>query len=88
MDLDMFKTQPCKLGGSHNPKKCLFYHDSKRDRRRPLGTYQSDMCQYVAQGRECPFSDACQKAHNRVEEFYYPEKYKIKFCSKYPDRVD
>lgn len=25
------------------------------------------------------------KAHNRVEEFYHPEKYKCKFCQTYPN---
>lgn len=23
-----------------------------------------------------------------MEEFYHPEKYKVKFCQTYPDRVD
>ena len=27
-------------------------------------------------------------AHNRVEQLYRPEKYKKKFCSKYPDNLD
>lgn len=27
-------------------------------------------------------------AHNRVEDFYHPEKYKTKFCQSYPERVD
>lgn len=33
--------------------------------------------------KECHFGDKCQKAHNRVEEFYHPDKYKAKFCSSY-----
>ena len=32
--------------------------------------------------------DSCTKAHNRVEEFYHPEKYKVKFCQTYPNRVE
>jgi hypothetical protein len=27
-------------------------------------------------------------AHTRVEEFYHPEKFKIKFCSTYPKKVE
>jgi len=32
--------------------------------------------------------DSCSRAHNRVEEFYHPEKYKVKFCQSYPGRVE
>ena len=32
--------------------------------------------------------DQCFRSHNRVEEFYHPEKYKVKFCSSYPNKVD
>lgn len=30
----------------------------------------------------------CSRSHNRVEEFYHPEKYKVKFCSSYPDKIE
>ena len=26
-------------------------------------------------------------SHNRVEDFYHPEKYKSKFCQSYPDKI-
>jgi hypothetical protein len=67
----------------HNPKKCFFYHEAKKDRRRALGSYTSEICQYIISaqhGYECPLGDSCARAHNRVEEFYHPEKYKVKFC--------
>ncbi|CDW90057.1 zinc finger ccch type domain containing protein [Stylonychia lemnae] len=57
----------------------------KKDQRRPLGSYQSEMCSYAASGKECPNGESCQKSHNRVEEFYHPDKYKAKFCSSYID---
>jgi hypothetical protein len=52
------------------------------------------MCHYYTQngalthGKECPAGDNCIRCHNRVEEFYHPEKYKTKFCASYPDKVD
>lgn len=38
--------------------------------------------------QECHNGDSCSKSHNRVEEFYHPEKYKVKFCQTYPDKVE
>ena len=35
----------------------------------------------------CPNGDNCDKAHNRVEEFYHPDKYKAKFCSSYLEPI-
>ena len=37
--------------------------------------------------KECPDQDDCFRCHNRVEDFYHPEKYKTKFCSTYPDKI-
>lgn len=37
---------------------------------------------------KCPLGDNCKNAHNRVEEFYHPEKYKTKFCQSYPDHLE
>jgi len=92
LDLVNFKTQPCKLQMTHNPKKCFYYHDANKmmDRRRPLGTYISEMCSSVQQdsAAECQYGDSCVFAHNKVEDFYHPEKYKTKFCRTYPDKVD
>jgi hypothetical protein len=43
------------------------------------------MCPHIVKGKECTKGDRCQKAHNRVEEFYHPDKYKAKFCASYID---
>jgi hypothetical protein len=91
IDLNTFKSQPCKSSFQHNPKKCFYYHEAKKDRRRALGTYTSEICSVIANGGsnfDCPLGDSCSKSHNRVEEFYHPEKYKVKFCSSYPYKVD
>ena len=81
LDLNFFKTQPCKLAKSHNPKRCVYYHG--QDRRRPLGTYTSELCEEGEKG--CQAKLSCTKAHNRVEELYHPEKYKSKYCKAYFD---
>jgi hypothetical protein len=88
LDLKLFKVKQCTAGTNHNPKKCLNYHDFKRDRRRPIGSYSSEACVNVSKGSEWPFGDSCQRSHNRVEEFYHPEKYKVKFCSTYPNSIE
>lgn len=77
-----FKTEPCKTMSFHNSKQCLYYHDScKKDRRRPPLHYTSELCDHVSGGkRECPIGDTCIRAHNRIEDFYHPEKYKSKYC--------
>jgi len=41
------------------------------------------MCNFILKNKECKNGDSCQKAHNRVEEFYHPDKYKAKFCASY-----
>lgn len=89
LDLRLFKTQPCpapdQSAASHNVKKCPFYHDKKKDRRRQLGTYQSERCPNMKSGSksqlsDCTYGEMCGYSHNRVEEFYHPDKYKAKFC--------
>ena len=48
LDLYTFKVFPCKLDpATHNMKQCPFYHDLNKDRRRPLGTYSSEMCPFL-----------------------------------------
>jgi hypothetical protein len=84
LDLQLFKTQPCKLGTSHQPKKCLFYHDFKKDRRRVPIVYTAEYCPNLLKLHDCDRGDSCPYSHNRVEEFYHPIKYKSKFCSHYP----
>lgn len=87
LDLNTFKTEKCtNTNPDHCQKKCVYYHDFNKDRRRKLGIYQSEKCNRIKKGQDCPDGDACTKAHNRVEEFYHPDKYKAKFCSVYLDR--
>ena len=94
LDLFSFKVAACNLDPTnHNLKKCPYYHDTNKDRRRALGRYQSEICSYLTRGDKqnanyssptnCPYGDNCDRAHNRVEEFYHPDKYKAKFCSSY-----
>ena len=35
----------------------------------------------------CKLGDSCPRAHNTVEDFYHPEKYKSKFCQTFPHHV-
>ncbi len=46
--------------------------------------YTAELCEFIGAGQECPDGDHCSYAHNRVEEFYHPDKYKTKFCTTYP----
>jgi len=88
VDVYSFKTKPCKIKEPHLPKRCPFYHDARKDRRRPQVTsYSADMCVYALNEKECPYGDSCPNAHNRVEEFYHPTKYKTKFCTTYPNSI-
>jgi hypothetical protein len=85
LDLNRFKTQQCTVQATHNPKKCFYYHEANsKDRRRPLGTYTSTLCDNL---NKCPLGDSCPRAHNTVEDFYHPEKYKSKFCQTYPNHT-
>lgn len=79
----MFKTQPCTIQTQHNPKRCYYFHEAK-DRRRPLGTYTSMLCDNM---NNCTLGDNCPRTHNTVEDFYHPEKYKSKFCQNYPHNI-
>ena len=84
LDLSLFKTQPCSIQEPHNPKLCIYYHSS-RDRRRNIphsfemcAEHEKDLCNNV---------ETCNKAHNRVEQLYHPDKYKMKFCTFYPKKI-
>jgi hypothetical protein len=46
------------------------------------------MCTFVLKKKVCPQGDACTFAHNRVEEFYHPDKYKAKFCASFKEHAD
>lgn len=82
LDLSVFKTIKCTEPlTDHNLKKCPYYHENTKDRRRKLGKYKSELCAYIAKKKTCPQGDICTFSHNRVEEFYHPDKFKAKFCS-------
>lgn len=87
LDLLTFKVNPCKGNTNHLPKQCFYYHDYKKDRRRPHHLYIGDICPYISNNKECPSQENCAYAHNRVEEFYHPSKYKTKFCSTFPNHI-
>lgn len=84
LNLTSFKTQPCTRTTPHNPMQCFHFHDAMKDRRRPLGTYTSMMCENLA---NCLLGAKCPHAHNTVEDFYHPEKYKSKFCQYFPHKI-
>jgi len=88
-NLDNFKTLPCQSKGNHNPKFCYYYHHEK-DRRRPTTYYSycSDMCPKMEKNQECPQGDSCRYAHNKVEQLYHPDRYKKKFCTHHPHKLD
>ena len=85
LDLKKFKTRKCSLGDdpAHNLKKCPDYHEKAKDFRRDPRLYTAEMCSLVAKKKPCPQGDECRYCHNRVEEFYHPDKYKAKFCQSY-----
>lgn len=84
LDLNSFKTEPCNITEAHNPKLCVFYH-SNRDRRRN-GTYNYELCAEHEKDM-CANIATCTKCHNRVEQLYHPDKYKMKFCTFYPKKI-
>lgn len=83
LELGEFKVLPCRVMQQHNHKHCGFYH-SYKDKRRVSG-YSADLCPMAD---NCARGDSCPKAHNRVEQLYHPDKYKTKFCTQYPDKLD
>lgn len=69
------------------PCQCFCYHFESQ-RRRPLVDtltgqlrYWDLMCEYVAEGEECPHGDQCLFAHTREEISYHAAKYKTKPCN-------
>lgn len=84
LDLEKFKTEVCKIPGQHNPKHCIYYHSSK-DRRRTC-VYSFELCPEA--DNDCPNGEMCDKAHNRVEQLYHPDKYKVKFCTCFPYKLE
>ena len=86
LDLDTFKIHPCSIKVPHNHKQCQFYHYPK-DRKRPGFQYSTDLCEYIEREQECAYGESCPKSHNRVEQLYTPNKYKMRFCSYYPNNL-
>lgn len=85
--LDKFKIEQCTINHQHNHKHCPFYHSYKDKRRRNNnGEYSSDMCDHAETDR-CEHKDECSLSHNRVEKLYHIDKYKTKFCSKFPKHL-
>lgn len=84
-ELQTFKTQPCSLQFQHNHKHCPFFHSAK-DRRRIPGCYTADRCE-EGENEVCAQGDSCQKSHSMVERLYHPDKYKTKYCIKFPNRL-
>ena len=82
LDLNNFKVNQCEIHEPHNPKLCIYYH-SFRDKRR-IHKYTFDMC---IEGEKEMCTDTCNKSHNRVEQLYHPDKYKMKFCTFYPKKI-
>ncbi|CDW73819.1 zinc finger ccch type domain containing protein [Stylonychia lemnae] len=69
--LSNFKTDPCNIQHQHNHKHCRFYHTIK-DKRRKLDYYTPDLCEY-SETDKCPNKDT--------------QKYKTKFCTKFPKQL-
>ena len=44
LDLSKYKMMKCPNMEVHNKKKCPYFHEEKKDKRRPIGTYSAMMC--------------------------------------------
>mmetsp|Transcript_3061 Transcript_3061/g.8868 ORF Transcript_3061/g.8868 Transcript_3061/m.8868 type:complete len:574 (-) Transcript_3061:347-2068(-) len=77
---------PRHKGSRLVPPQCFHYHIGTQ-RRRPLVDssghlrYWDVLCEYVAQGADCPSGDLCLYAHTREEISYHAAKYKTKLCN-------
>jgi hypothetical protein len=79
IDINTYKVKLCTILVPHDFKLCDFYHSIK-DRRRIPTIYSSDKCEYFDSDK-CPNYDVCPYAHNMLEKFYHPEKYKTRLCN-------
>lgn len=88
LNLAEFKTSPCKRKENHDKKLCVYFH-SEVDRRRSLNqhNYCPELCPKITKSF-CSCDDNCPFAKNKVEQLYHPERYKKKFCSHYPERIN
>lgn len=83
LNLELFKTTPCSILEAHNPKLCVYFHSNKDKRR--IGDYSIEEC---SEGEKCRIGDTCGKTHNKVELLYHTDRYKTKFCTYYPNKVN
>ncbi len=86
LDLNAFKIGRCGLKYQHNQKRCPYFH-TPADRRRVPVNYLVERCEHERQMGRCPLNELCTKSHNIVEQLYHPDKYKMKMCQKYPDKL-
>lgn len=80
LNLSKFKTEPCHLTFTHEPKRCFFYH-FELERRRPQNevSYNKILC---ANKANC-LNDNCKYSHNYIEQIYHVENYKKKYCKDF-----
>jgi len=92
-DWKLYKTKKCpkilcKTAG------CLDWHD-ERDRRRPsFEQYEPFLCPnaytsfddplppFTQGNNRCSRGDECTLSHNKIEELYHPDRFKLSFCRK------
>jgi hypothetical protein len=89
LDLTKYKTMKCPKYDNHNKKKCPYFHDEKKEKRRPIGTYKAELCPFAESQDEklqCP-GENCSLAHNNIELLYHPDNYKAQFCRFYPNKL-
>lgn len=73
------------MQNQHNHKHCRYFHSIK-DKRRKNAEYSPELCDN-SETDKCQQKDGCNLAHNRVERLYHVEKYKTKFCTKFPKHI-
>lgn len=88
INLSQFKTKFCKKKENHDKKLCPFYH-SEVDKRRSTSeiNYCPELCPKIEKSF-CSCDENCPFAKNKVEQLYHPERYKRKFCSHHPERIN
>jgi hypothetical protein len=88
LNLSDFKKKECPNSAkTHNHKVCPYFHGPK-DMRREGSFFTPELCKFQDElAKRCGRGKDCQRAHNRVERLYHPEKYKTKFCITFPKRV-
>lgn len=89
LDLDTFKVDPCPQQTQHNYRRCMYYHNDLDRRRDPQEhTYTPEFCQDMALKSQCSLGDRCSQSHSKAEQAYHVDKYRKKFCSFFPARLN